>query len=893
MLLHFLRAGFFVLLLLAGLTPGSRAGVVKGRITDPKNEGLAFANIAVRGTTTSTASNEQGNYQLPLPAGTYQLVYQYVGFKPSQHTVRVAGGDTATVLDVTLTPENYQLREVVVRSTDKDPAYAIMQQAINWRRYHRAEVAAFSARMYIKAVFRLTDVPGKVMGLFKVGPDVKPGIVYLSESVSDLTFRQPGQVQERMISSRVSGSSKGFSFNRASKSFNFYDNLLQSGFAERGFVSPVAQNAMLFYRYELVGATVQNGITINKIRVTPRHRIDPAFSGFVYIAEDGTWRLHSLDLSLNADAGIEYVDKLRVEILYAPAPGHPQAWIIQSQKVYMNGEGLGFKGNGSINAVLSNYRVKPTYAAPPVVAATPPTPTAANEPVYRETVAQVRQQQAQLRAATRGIRREARNLGQASPSAATTPDTQSVALLPKGEIMRIEQGANERDGAYWNEVRPIPLSDEETKDYRVKDSVEVVQRSKPYQDSMDHLRNHLSPAALLLTGYTYRNSFRNRFLSLTPLPTALLYNTVEGTVLNASATLVQRYEDRRNYLLTPILRYGFGNQRFSPSLRGYYTYRPESFSRVGFAVGRTILDFDPAANFQQTLINTPDINTTYTLLANRNYAKYYQQDGLDLNYRTELTNGLMLTVSGAYADRRELQNTTIRLLRDVPGRAFTPNQPVAAERPAGTGFGRSQAATLAAELVWQPGQQYITRPDGKFNLRNSRYPRFTLGARQAFRGVLGADVRYTRLELGLYKKLELGLFGETQLDATAGTYVGRPDLTFVDFRHFSGNRTLLAVNFDRQFQLLDYYRYSTARHYLEGHFSHHFNGFFLNKVPVLRKLRWQEVATLNYLRTPAAGHYLELGAGVEHILKFLRVDYFTALQSGQRLNSGVRVGVQF
>ena len=40
---------------------------------------------------------------------------------------------------------------MLVRSTDRDPAYALVQHAIQWRRYHRAEVAAFSARTYIKA----------------------------------------------------------------------------------------------------------------------------------------------------------------------------------------------------------------------------------------------------------------------------------------------------------------------------------------------------------------------------------------------------------------------------------------------------------------------------------------------------------------------------------------------------------------------------------------------------------------------------------------------------------------------------------------------------------------------------------------------------------------------
>ncbi|WP_167852040.1 DUF5686 and carboxypeptidase regulatory-like domain-containing protein [Hymenobacter elongatus] len=860
---------------------GTRAGIVRGKITDPKGEPLAFANIAVRGSATNTASNDQGNYQLRLEAGRYEIVFQYVGFKPRLEAVTVAAGDTATVLNVTLTPENYNLGEVLIRASDRDPAYAIVQHAMDWRRYHRAEVAAFTARMYIKSLIRLTDVPGKIMGLIKVAPDVKPGIVYLSESVSDLTFRQPNKIQERMISSRVSGSSKGFSFNRASKNFNFYDNLLQSGFAERGFVSPIAQNAMLFYRYELVGTSVQNGIPINKIRVTPRHRIDPAFSGFIYIAEDGTWRLHSLDLSLDSNSGIEYVDKLRVEILYAPAPNHPHAWIIQSQKVYLNGEGFGFKGNGSINAVLSNYRVTPTYPTPPVVAPTL-APTAG--PVSRETVADVKQQRPQLRGLTRTMRRDAR-----TRSAEEIPLPQggiAVAPMPKGEVMVIEKSANERDAAYWEEVRPIPLSDEESKDYRVKDSTEVIEKSQPYQDSLDRIRNKPGLDELLRSGYTYNDSYHRRTVSVAPLTNLLLYNTVEGTVVNASATFTQRYEDRRNYSLQPTLRYGFASRNFSPSLRGGYTFRPESFSRVGFSVGRTIQDFDPNTQL------TPIINSVYTLLDNRNYAKYYRRDGLELTYRTEIVNGFSVNVAAGYADRRELQNTTIEVVRDIPGRAFTSNQPEAAELPQGTGFGRSRALTLDVLLTWQPGQQYITRPDGKFNLRNSSYPRLTLGLRQGFRGVLGSDVRYSRLEMGIRKDFALGLFGESHINANAGSYVGTPALTFVDYRHFAGNRTLLAANFD-QFQLLDYYRYSTAERYLEAHYNHHFNGFFLNKIPALRQLRWQEVATVNYLYTPLSGNYAELGVGIEHILKFIRVDFFTALQSGQRLDSGFRIGYGF
>ena len=869
---------------LLSLTFSAGAGVVKGRITDPKQEALAFANIAVRGTTTSTASNEQGNYQLTLPAGTYELVFQYVGFKPSQHTVRVAGGDTATVLNVTLAPENYQLREVVVRATDKDPAYTIVQQAMQWRRYHEREVAAFKARTYVKVLARFSDVPGKILGLVKIGPDIKPGIFYLSESVSELSFRQPNVVQERMISSRVSGDAKGLSFNRASagRGLNFYQNLLKSGFSERGFVSPIASNAPLFYRYELAGSSRQGELLIHKIRVTPRRPTDPVFTGYIYIV-DGTWRLHSVSLDLTKDAQIDYVDRLHIEQLFAPAPGPSDVWVMQSQKITVNFTAFGFKGSGYTTAVLSNYRVVPTYPNRPAPSSPAPTPAGPDDaPVTRETVAQVKQQKPDLSGLSRAVRRQVR---QAEQAAARDTSGLGLAQLKKGEVMLVEKGVNERDTAYWADIRPIPLTDEEQQDYHVKDSTEVIRKSRPYQDSLDHKRNELSFSKLLLTGYTYSRTFEKRQWYVAPVFNILNYNTVEGVVLNPQVTYTQRTDDRRTWSVTPSLRYGFSNELLSPSVTASWQVDPVKLARLSVQAGRTVENFDPGSQL------TPFINTYYTLLKNRNYAKLYRRDGLELGYQWEPLNGLTVQAEASYYVRRQLYNTTYQLITDVAGRAFTPNAPVAQERPDGTDFGRSKALTTELTAAFRPGQRYITRPDGKFNL-GSKYPTFLLTWRQGVGDVLGSEVRYTLLEAGLRHSVPLGLLGTSSYRVAAGFFPGSPRLAFMDFRHFSGNRTYLTEDFAK-FQLLDYYRFSTADQYLEAHYNHHFNGFLLNKIPLLRRLKWQEVASLNYLTTPTAGHYVELGAGIEHIFKVMRVDFYTSLQSGRRAGTGLRLGIGF
>src|SRR3546814_13503414 len=69
------------------------------------------------------------------------------------------------------------------------------------------------------------------------------GIVYLSESQSELFVRERDTYKEVVYSSRVAGNNNGFSFNEASDLlFSFYQNLLLYQLNNRGFVSPIARS---------------------------------------------------------------------------------------------------------------------------------------------------------------------------------------------------------------------------------------------------------------------------------------------------------------------------------------------------------------------------------------------------------------------------------------------------------------------------------------------------------------------------------------------------------------------------------------------------------------------------------------------------------------------------
>jgi len=114
-------------------------------------------------------------------------------------------------------------------------------------------------------------------------------------------------------------------------------------------------------------------------------------------------------------------------------------------------------------------------------------------------------------------------------------------------------------------------------------------------------------------------------------------------------------------------------------------------------------------------------------------------------------------------------------------------------------------------------------------------------------------------------------------------------------------------------------------HYESINIDQHFQGFFFNKIPLLKKLKWREVASFKgiwggvsnennpYLHsnlyqypiypdgrpiTYALGStpYIEASVGIENIFKFVRIDFvrrFTYLDNPDVAKFGVRVLVQF
>ena len=114
---------------------------------------------------------------------------------------------------------------------------------------------------------------------------------------------------------------------------------------------------------------------------------------------------------------------------------------------------------------------------------------------------------------------------------------------------------------------------------------------------------------------------------------------------------------------------------------------------------------------------------------------------------------------------------------------------------------------------------------------------------------------------------------------------------FMDANHFNGNKTLFSGFEQRRFDLLDYYQYSTTDEYIQVFAEHEFGGFILNKIPLLRKLKMNEVAGFRYLHLPGVIDHYEFSFGLEK-LGAIRADFVMSFNDKGQAKTGFVFGVK-
>lgn len=812
----------FLVLLLSFICVHSFAQEVtlSGTITDERGKPVPFATVYIKNTSKGTSANSEGGYSISLKTGQYQVQYRAISYRQESRDINLTANQ---VVNISLKPADYQLKEVTIRAGGEDPAYAIIRQAIKKRKFHLNEVEAYSCEIYIKGLQKLLAAPKKFLG-FDVqraarenGLDSnRTGIVYLSESQSKYSFIRPDKVHEEVISSKVSGSNRAFTFNRASDlRVNFYENFQNwEGLSNRPLVSPIADNALFYYKYKYIGTIIENGETINKIQVTPRREHDPCFSGYVYILED-SWRLQGLELAITKKSNINFVDTLKVDQEFFPV--NSKVWMPSSIKFEFTGGLFGFKVGGYFISVYKDYDLNPSF----------------NKTNF-------------------------------------------------AEVLRINRGVNKKDSAYWQQERPIPLTAEEVTDYQKKAVLAAKRESKPYLDSIDKVHNKASITKLLLYGYNHRNRYDHEYYNFNSVVNSIFFNTVQGLAIDYGGTFLKQIDtvNNRYFAASAKVGYGFANKLLYGSAG---VSVPVSNFALGINGGSDIIDQNNRSPI--TRLN----NTFYSLLRRENVQKLYQKQYLRVDLSGRVSGGWLANAWTEYADRKWLANATDYSFAGHDNREYTSNNPLTPQVDAPL-FPQNQSFKLGLRTTYNFSNKYETYPTGRRYLP-SEYPTIGFSVVKALKNVLGSDADYTLLSADISKNdIPLGFYGKTSFSISAGKFFNASNISYVDYRHFAGGQTLFNRRGINDFMMLDFYTYSTGDKYLEGHLEHNLSGFIVNKIPLIRNLKLQEIIDVNYLYTPERKNYTEVGFGFQNNTGF-RIMYGMSFGQGNKLNSAIRIGI--
>jgi len=862
----------------------AQSGGIKGYIRNLDGEGLPLATIYVKNSQLGTASNLNAYFELKLPEGKHEIIFQYVGYQTLTKTVEV--GTTMQSLDIKLDLQTYMLKELEVRAGAEDPAYTIMRKAVAMSKIHKLQVDQYEARIYMKGTTRVLNIPWIVKGKLKK-EGVEEGKTYITETLTELKFEQPNKYTSSVKAIRSSEIDKNSVSPMSYIQASFYDPQIGTT------VSPLSPSAFGYYKFHLESVFRDQNYEVNKIKVTPRSKGDDLWEGFIYIVED-KWCIHSLQLK---------TEKLgvHIDIKQVYSPVEKDVFMPINHQFKISGSYLGFEANFNYVATVSNYKVKlnPNFI---------PEVKLIDEKIEKEKAAQLNKvNEPKIKKGEQDLetallegkeltRKNLKKLLKENEKRQLEEERKKTKQgeTPPSELVRntqtnIDSVAKKlgQDSLFWEQNRGIALANDEVLSYQKKDSllkIDSVQKKLQVKDSTltEKIQTKKFKIADILMGGEYKTGKKSTFKWFSPLE-RIHYNTVEGWSSEAQLSYWQGIK-KQSFRLTATGRYAFARQKFTgKSELEWNFFRKNPLDTLQFFRGKIQLDGGRyIQQFNQEYPIPIILNDLANLYFERNFANFYEKDYLRLRYQQEIRKGFDVKASLEYAKRYSLQDHTNWTIIDWQKRDFTQNLPLNLEN---MNEKTHNALTFEANIAYKPFLKYAMY-NGRRYVANEGS---TLLKFQYRKGLMDSDFDF--LSLGIQDELKVGIRANLGYAVSVGTFLNQNKVYFPDYKHFNANQIFIQfADPVSSFRLMDYYKYSTAQSYVEGHAYIQLRKFVLTQNIYLRSFGWKENIFVNQLFTPQTS-YSEIGYTLDGILRFFRIEAISSFENGAYKDWGIRVGL--
>jgi len=409
------------------------------------------------------------------------------------------------------------------------------------------------------------------------------------------------------------------------------------------------------------------------------------------------------------------------------------------------------------------------------------------------------------------------------------------------------EGANRKAENYWDTARHESLTANQAGIYEMIDSVENVPAFKTFIDVIQ----------LIFTGYKEYGK-----IELGPYFKLYSWNPVEGSRFRFGGRTSNDFSTRLQ--LDGYLAYGTRDEIFKYG--GGFMYKLDDNPRQ-------FVDFHYKNDLEQLGLSQNTFsqdNILSSFLRRQPLEQLTNVEEYRFSYSREWITGFESRIYFIQRSMSPRGTLEYRRFNDDPEVGFFQDQ-----------FLNTSEISFYTRFAYK--ERFV---DGEFTRISlgSDYPilEFQLGI--GINGLLDGDYDYQKYELAISDNFSTGVYGKTEYRLTAGQYFGTLPYPLLEIHN--GNESYF---YDQQaFNLMNFFEFISDR-YATLMITHHFEGYFLNKIPLFRKLKWREVISYRTVAgslsdanraemvLPADFYelnqpYMEVAAGLENIFKIFRVD---------------------
>ena len=828
----------FLLFLLLGCCISVSAQNIQGVVTDSStNDPIPYLSVFYEGKGVGSITDNDGHYKVETRKGWNKLTFSAVGYVTK--VVNIIPGVTKN-LNVRMRPDDIMLDEVVVKpkrekySRKNNPAVELMKKVIAHKNNNKlSENDYYQYNKYQKITMSLNDVTPEMLekGMYKKMPFLKDQIelceetnkfilpISVDETASQKIYRKHPKSEKTII--------KGMSSTGVNELFATGDMLstvLKDVFTDVNiydndirllqypFISPISSSdAISFYKFYIMDTTFVDKDKCFHLTFVPNNSQDFGFTGHLYVLADSSYTVKKCTMNLPKKSGVNFVDNMDIIQEFEQLPNGE--WVLKTDDMIVE---------MTLMKIMQGFQIRRT--------------TRYSDYAFDELPQQL--------------------------------------FKRKGAEIK-EADAMMRGDDFWNQYRPVPLTQTES--------------------SMDMLVKRLEQ----MPGFKYvifvLKAFIENFVEtgtkdnpskvdIGPVNTMISNNYIDGLRLRMSAQTTANLNP--HLFFKGYYAYGFKDHRSKYMGEVEYSfnkkeYLPREFPKNSITFSYQYDVMSPTDKFLKTDKDNVFVSFKTSTVDQMSYVR-----NIALKYENETQFGLKTTV--------EVKHST-----DEPtgGLAYITNDDQKTLVP--------EIQTMEASLAFRyaPGETFVNTKQRRIPVSFDA-PVFTLSHTTGFKGVLGGEYNFNLTEVGLYKRFWFSSWGKIDMFVKGGAQWNK-----VPFPLLIMPAANLSYILQREtFNLINNMEFLNDR-YASLDVSWDLNGKIFNRIPLLKKLKWREAIGFkmlyghltdknNPMKHPGDSElflfptrdgrptsfvmdpktpYMECSVGIHNIFKILHIDYVRRL----------------